>query len=115
MSDDRLPGVDEARARATWTALGGVFDPELGLDLVSLGLVYAVDVRGDAVEVTMTLTTPGCPAAESMPEMARYAIAETVGADVDVRVHLVWSPPWELSMMSDAAARRLGVRRPLDA
>ena len=97
-----------------WEALGGVYDPELGLDVVSLGLVYDVAVEGDVVVVTMTLTTPGCPASESISFMAREAVLSgdpRASGDVDVR--LVWDPPWNPGMMDDEVAAALGfhVRR----
>lgn len=96
---------------ATWEALGGVYDPELCLDLVSLGLVYDVHEAHDTVVVEMTLTTPGCPASESLPEMARAAIADVVGTlCVGVEVKVVWDPPWSPAMMDDDAAGALGLR-----
>ena len=94
-----------------WGALGGVYDPELGLDVVSLGLVYDVTLEADVVVVTMTLTTPGCPASESISFMAREAI---VAADPrpsgDVEVRLVWDPPWSPALMNDDVAAALGFR-----
>lgn len=95
---------------AAWGALSGVFDPELCLDVVSLGLVYGVaDVEGTLV-VEMTLTTPGCPAAESLPELARAAVADAVGSTVPVDVRVVWEPPWSPAMMDAEAAGALGFR-----
>lgn len=93
-----------------WRALAGVIDPELGLDIVSLGLVYDVFEEGGHLVVEMTLTTPGCPASESLPAMARAALghADLEGTDPEVRV--VWSPPWELSMIDEVAAARAGLR-----
>lgn len=95
--------------QAAWDALGGVYDPELCLDVVSLGLVYGIREE-DGVVVEMTLTTPGCPASESLPEMAQAAIAEAVGDAVEVRVRVVWDPPWSPAMMSEEAAGALGFR-----
>ena len=96
------------------TALRGVYDPELGLDVVSLGLVYDVALEADVVVVTMTLTTPGCPASESISYMAREAVlAADPRENGDVDVRLVWDPPWNPSMMDDEVAAALGfhVRR----
>jgi metal-sulfur cluster biosynthetic enzyme len=100
------PGVLDA----TWGALSTVYDPELCLDVVSLGLVY--DVRGNDTEVNveMTLTTPGCPASESLPEMARAAISEALGSEIAVDVRVVWDPPWSPAMMTETAAHSLGFR-----
>ncbi len=99
------PALDAARH-----ALDTVYDPELGLSVVSLGLVYDLREEGDVLVVEMTLTTPGCPASESLPAIARDAVARAVpGAVVDVRV--VWDPPWTPARMSDLAAAALGFRR----
>ncbi len=99
---------------AAWNALRGVYDPELYLDVVSLGLVYDVRHENGAVVVEMTMTTPGCPASEVLPEMARAAITDAItdagdgGVEVDVRV--VWDPPWSPAMIDEDAARSLGFR-----
>jgi metal-sulfur cluster biosynthetic enzyme len=95
---------------AAWDALGCVYDPELCLDLVSLGLVYDVRDEVGTVVVEMTLTTPGCPASESLPEMARAAIADGIGAATRVDVRVTWDPPWSPAMMNDDAARACGLR-----
>ncbi len=95
---------------AAWSALDTVYDPELGLSVVSLGLVYDLREQDGAVVVEMTLTTPGCPASESLPAIARDAIAYAVpGVEVDVRV--VWDPPWTPARLDEAAAEALGFRR----
>ncbi len=101
---------ESAVVNATWSALSTVYDPELCLDVVSLGLVY--DVRGNDTEVhvELTLTTPGCPASESLPAMARAAISEALGNKVAVDVRVVWDPPWSPAMMAETAARSLGFR-----
>ena len=95
---------------AAWDALGCVYDPELCLDLVSLGLVYDVRDEDGTVVVEMTLTTPGCPASESLSEMARAAIEEVVGSDAGVDIRVVWDPPWSPAMMNADAAGALGLR-----
>lgn len=93
-----------------WSALGCVYDPELCLDVVSLGLVYDVHDEDGTVVVEMTLTTPGCPAAESLPEMARTAIQEALGDTASIEVRVVWDPPWSPAMMHEDAAGALGFR-----
>ncbi len=95
---------------AAWDALGCVYDPELCIDTVSLGLVYGVREENGAVVVEMTLTTPGCPASESLPALARAAVEEALGASTPVEVRVVWEPPWSPEMMRDDAARTLGFR-----
>lgn len=100
----------EGRREAALAALGGVWDPELGLDVVSLGLVYDVRVDGDAVEIDMTLTTPGCPVSEQLPTEAEAAVRAAVpGADVTVNV--VWEPPWTPERLSPMALEQLGFAR----
>ncbi len=74
-------------------ALEGVFDPELGMSVVELGLVYEVGVRGRAVHVTMTLTTPGCPIHDVMPDWVRNAVLRVPGVD-RVEVDITFDPPW---------------------
>ncbi len=101
-------GPDETLARA-WDALAHVDDPELRLDLVSLGLVYDVRDEEGTVVIEMTMTTPGCPAAEVLPEIARDEVAAALG-DRPVEVRVVWDPPWDLSRIDPAAATRLGLR-----
>lgn len=110
------PGVGEptSASAAAWQALAGVYDPELCLDIVSLGLVYDVREERGGVTVAMTLTTPGCPASEALVELARAAVAAALvrqGAPSAVQVDLVFDPPWSPSMISEAGAERLGLRR----
>jgi metal-sulfur cluster biosynthetic enzyme len=94
-------------------ALGDVYDPELGLDIVSLGLVYDNYDEDGLLVVDMTLTTPGCPVSESLPQEAGAAVAEAVGPlGRTSEVRVVWDPPWSVERMSDEAAERLGFSRP---
>lgn len=87
-----------------------VIDPELGVDIVNLGLVYDVQVlEGGRVAVTMTLTTQNCPLTFSMPAAVERAVRSLPGV-TDVAVELIWSPPWHPSMMSPLARARLGYR-----
>ncbi len=95
---------------AAWAALGCVYDPELCLDVVSLGLVYGIRQEDGTVVVEMTLTTPGCPAAESLPAMAERAVREAVGGSEPVDIRVVWDPPWSPAMIDVAAAEALGLR-----
>lgn len=85
-----------------------VYDPEIGINIVDLGLVYEINVfeEGD-VQVIMTLTTPGCPLHGSISEGTRQAIMSLEGAK-NVNVDLVWSPPWSPEMMSEEAKKQLG-------
>jgi FeS assembly SUF system protein len=90
-------------------ALKTVRDPEIPMDLVELGLIYEMIVKkGGIVYVEMTLTTPACPVAASMPGEVETAIRSVPGVD-DVRVKLVWSPPWGPERMSEEARLELGM------
>jgi metal-sulfur cluster biosynthetic enzyme len=91
-------------------ALREVWDPELGLDVVSLGLIYGIDVVGDRVTVEMTLTTPGCPVAESLPSEARDALQQAL-PEATIDVQIVWDPPWTPDRLSPEALDALGYRR----
>lgn len=89
-------------------ALRHVIDPELGINVVDLGLVYGIDVKDDGIRVTMTMTTRACPLGESLAEQAEATIWQNVQGVKSVSVDLVWDPPWQPSMMSNAARKRLG-------
>jgi FeS assembly SUF system protein len=84
-------------------ALKTVYDPEIPADIYELGLIYKVDIGDDrAVALDMTLTTPNCPSAAELPHMVEDAVASVQGVR-DVKVNLVWDPPWDPSRMSDEA------------
>lgn len=89
-------------------ALRGVFDPEIPVNIHELGLIYRCDVSADGnVEIDMTLTAPACPVAGEMPGTVENAVRAVPGVN-DVKVELVWDPPWDQSMMSEAARLELG-------
>lgn len=89
-------------------ALKEIFDPEIPVNIYDLGLIYGVDVTDGHVVVTMTLTTPHCPVAESMPAEVELRVGAVPGAG-DVEVNLVWDPPWDPQLMSDEAKLELGM------
>jgi FeS assembly SUF system protein len=90
-------------------ALKTVQDPEIPVNLVELGLIYELTVKkGGIVYVEMTLTTPACPVAQSMPGEVEAAVAGVPGVN-DVRVKLVWTPPWDRDRMSEEARLELGL------
>jgi len=94
---------------AVVAALKEIYDPEIPVNIYDLGLIYAVDVTGDgAVAVTMTLTTPHCPVAESMPGEVELRVSSVPGVR-DCEVNLVWDPPWDMAKMSDEAKLELGM------
>lgn len=97
------PLVDEIVA-----ALRQIFDPEIPVNIYDLGLIYNVEVAGGHADVTMTLTTPHCPVAETMPgevEMRVISVPGVASADI----HLVWDPPWDPGKMSDEAKLEMGM------
>jgi metal-sulfur cluster biosynthetic enzyme len=96
---------DEADIRL---ALTNVEDPELGLDIVSLGLVYAVEVDEGRVRVVYSLTSPGCPIGPMIEGEIREAVAAVEGVE-SVEAELVFDPPWSPEKMSDEARFLLGV------
>src|SRR6201987_3812984 len=100
---------DPALIAPVLRALKPVRDPEIPMDLVELGLIYELIVKkGGTVYVEMTLTTPACPVAASMPGEVEAAIRAVPGI-TDVRVKLVWTPPWGPELMSEEARLELGM------
>ena len=90
-------------------ALKEIFDPEIPVNIYDLGLIYGVEVDPEnAVTVTMTLTTPHCPVAESMPGEVELRVGAVPGIG-DAEVELVWDPPWDPQKMSDEAKLELGM------
>ena len=90
-------------------ALKTVFDPEIPVDIYELGLIYKIDVDDDRnIEVEMTLTAPGCPVAGEMPGWVQNAVASVPGVG-QVKVDLVFDPPWDMSRMSDEARLALNM------
>lgn len=90
-------------------ALKGVFDPEIPVNIYDLGLIYNVDINEEGhVDVQMTLTTPGCPVAQTFPGTVEQAVNEVEGVS-DCTVELVWEPPWTQDRMTEAARLELGI------
>lgn len=90
-------------------ALKSIYDPEIPVNIYDLGLIYGVEVGENAhVSITMTLTTPHCPVAESMPGEVEMRVGSVPGAGV-VDVNLIWDPPWDPQKMSDEAKLELGM------
>jgi metal-sulfur cluster biosynthetic enzyme len=97
-----MPTVDEVQE-----ALANVIDPELGLDFVELGLVYEVEVEGEEVYITFTLTSPGCPIGPQVTEQMEEYVGELPGVS-RVYPKMVFTPPWTPEMMSEDAKFALG-------
>ncbi len=90
-------------------ALRSCFDPEIPVNIYELGLVYNLEiVSGGIVAIEMTLTSPHCPAVQSLPAEVEHKVRAVPGV-TDVKINLVWEPPWEPSRMSEAARLQLGM------
>jgi FeS assembly SUF system protein len=124
MTDEKQEGKSPAAAEVTSAlpqeelsrltddivgALKTVYDPEIPADIYELGLIYRIDVADNrAVTVDMTLTTPNCPSAQELPTMVENAVASVAGVG-EVKVNVVWDPPWDQTRMSDEARATLNM------
>ncbi len=88
--------------------LKDVFDPELGYNIVDLGLVYNVEIVDTTVTVTMTMTTPGCPASDMIQGGVRHRLEQVLGVD-EIIIDLVWDPPWSPHSMTPEGKEHFGV------
>ncbi len=84
-----------------------VIDPEIGLNIVEMGLIYGVEIKEDSVNVKMTLTAPGCPLQNTLVAIAKDSLQQIPGIK-DVKIEIVWDPPWHPSMLSEDAKKKLG-------
>jgi FeS assembly SUF system protein len=101
---DGLPGEN-----ALIDAIATVFDPEIPVNIYELGLIYAVEINDDGgVKVEMTLTAPGCPSAQELPEQVQNAVL-TVAGVTSCQVETVWDPPWDPSRMTEEARLQLNM------
>ena len=99
---------DDSLLQRVISGVRGVFDPEIPLNIYDLGLIYRIDISADnQVAIDMTLTSPMCPVAGSLPGEVENAAREVAGV-ADVVVELVWDPPWDPEVMSEAARLELG-------
>jgi len=89
-------------------ALRSVDDPEVGMNIVDLGLVYRIDIAAELVRVELTMTTLACPMGDLITENAHRAVRATLPEGVAVEVALVWEPPWTPDMMSESARQTFG-------
>jgi metal-sulfur cluster biosynthetic enzyme len=101
--------VDEALKENILGALEQVIDPEIGIDIVNLGLVYGIDMDEEGkATITMTLTAMGCPLASTIVDQVKYALSD-IPEIKDVDVNIVWNPPWTKDRMSRYAKIALGI------
>jgi len=100
--------VDDLREKII-EALRTCYDPEIPVNIYELGLIYNIDIDPQfSVNVRMTLTSPGCPVAGSLPPEVQYKVESVMGVK-SAQVDLVWDPPWNPSRMSEAAKLQLGM------
>lgn len=100
---------DDTLENQVITAIRGIFDPEISVNIYDLGLIYSIDISEQSeVEVKMTLTAPACPVAGTLPGQVESVIKSLDGV-ADATVELVWDPPWSKEMMSDEARLSLGL------
>jgi metal-sulfur cluster biosynthetic enzyme len=91
-----------------YESLKQIYDPEVGINIVDMGLVYGLEIEDQKVGVIMTLTSPGCPAGPQILSQIDSALKELEGVE-DVDIQVVWSPPWTPDMLSDEARDQLGI------
>ena len=100
MSDVRSKVIEEIKK---------IYDPEIPVNIYELGLIYKIEVDGEnKVTIDMTLTSPNCPVAESLPNEVKDNIKKVKGVS-DVKLNLVWEPPWDKDKMSEAAKLELNI------
>jgi metal-sulfur cluster biosynthetic enzyme len=101
-------GSEKVTEEKILEVLSNVYDPEIPIDIVNLGLVYGIDIEGGAVRINMTMTAPGCPASTQIAGESKILIEELPGVE-SVEIELVWDPPWDPSKMSEEAQQSLGI------
>jgi len=103
-----VSGGGEVTENKILEVLSNVYDPEIPIDIVNLGLIYGIDVDGGNVRITMTMTAPGCPASTQIAGESKILVGEIPGVE-NVEIDLVWDPPWDPSKMSEEAQDSLGI------
>ena len=106
--DQDIEVDDSTLAANVIDALREIYDPEIPVNIYDLGLIYRVQIENGDAEVDMTLTTPGCPVAQSFPGMVESSIRKVPGVK-SAKVELVWDPPWTQDKLSEEARLQLGL------
>ncbi len=106
-TDASTPSAEVLQARVV-EALKTIYDPEIPVNIYDLGLIYRVEIKDGFAAVDMTLTTPGCPVAQTFPGMVEGAVKLVPGIS-GAAVELVWDPPWTQTLISEAARLELGL------
>ncbi|MDA8364480.1 MAG: metal-sulfur cluster assembly factor [Gammaproteobacteria bacterium] len=89
-------------------ALREVIDPEVGMNVVDLGLIYGIEVTEHRVDIVMTMTTPACPMGSYLTDRVRDVVRQSLSDTRNIEVELIWDPPWDPHMMSDRARSYFG-------
>ncbi len=89
-------------------AVKEIIDPEVGINIVDMGLIYGVDIEDETVNITMTLTSPGCPAGGQLVNGTQHVTQQLEGVE-EVNVNVVWTPRWTPEMMTEEAKDELGI------
>ncbi|SDB92398.1 metal-sulfur cluster assembly factor [Paraburkholderia lycopersici] len=108
MNTARIKPDDTNEEREIREALRSVIDPEVGVNIVDLGLVYGIARRADGLKIDITMTSPACPMSQMVIDEVRAVAEEMVSDDTTVEVELVWDPAWAPAMMSEPARQVLG-------
>lgn len=108
MPDQDIEIDDSSLAANVIEALREIYDPEIPVNIYDMGLIYKVQIEQGKAEIDMTLTTPGCPVAQSFPGMVESTIRKVPGVK-DAKVELVWDPPWTQENLSEEARLQLGL------
>lgn len=98
-----MPAEEEVRG-----ALRNVIDPEVGMNIVDLGLIYSVEISGGRLHIDLTMTTPACPMSEMILDHARQALRAIVPEGTEIELNLVWEPPWSPDKMNEYAREYFG-------
>lgn len=110
-ADTSIPPADDAAIRSI---LRQVIDPEVGMNIVDLGLVYRVDASAERVLIEMTMTSPACPLGEMITDEVEDLLTRALPKTCAAGVRLVWEPPWNPSMMDEATKQHFGWERQPD-
>lgn len=93
---------------AVFDAVKEIIDPEVGINIVDMGLIYGVDIEDETVNITMTLTSPGCPAGGQLINGTQHVTQQLEGVE-EVNINVVWTPRWTPEMMTEEAKDELGI------
>lgn len=107
-SAGKTEGTGELTEEKILEVLSQVYDPEIPIDIVNLGLVYRIEIQGARVRIDMTMTAPGCPASTQIAAESRMMVEDMPGVE-SCEIEIVWDPPWDPSKMSEEAQQSMGI------